>query len=80
MKTKIGVIVVLGASLWYSIAINNKYNNIYSKLDMIMSNQEMIWLNANELKIDSLQMEIMDLGRRLDSMVLKYDYNWEFTN
>ena len=80
MKIKIGVIVILGASLWCSIAINNKYNNIYSKLDMIMSNQEMIWLNANELKIDSLQMEIMDLGRRLDSMVLKYDYNWEFTN
>ena len=78
MKIKIGVIVILGASLWCSIAINNKYNNIYSKLDMIMSNQEMIWLNTNELKIDSLQMEIMDLGRRLDSMVLKYDYGWEF--
>ena len=78
MKIKIGVIVILGASLWCSIAINKKYNNIYSKLDMIISNQEMIWLNANELKIDSLQMEIMDLGQKLDSMVLKYDYNWEF--
>ena len=78
MKIKIGVIVILGASLWCSIAINKKYNNIYSKLDMIISNQEMIWLNTNELKIDSLQMEIMDLGRRLDSMMLKYDYGWEF--
>ena len=71
MKIKIGVIVILGASLWCSIAINKKYNNIYSKLDMIIE-------NTNDSKVDSLQIEIMDLGRRLDSMVLKYDYNWEF--
>ena len=80
MKIKIGAIVVLGMSLWYLNTINSKYNNISKKLDMIISNQEMIWLNTNELKIDSLQVEIMGLGRRLDSMILKYDYGWEFTN
>ena len=45
-----------------------------------MSNQEMIWLNTNELKIDSLQQEIMDIGWKLDSMTLKYEHGWEFTN
>ena len=78
MKIKIGVIVILGASLWCSIATNKKYNNISKKLDMIMSNQEMIWLNANELKIDSLQQEVMYLGSKLDSMQLKYDFGYEF--
>ena len=78
MKTKIGVIVILGASLWCSIATNKKYNNISKKLDMIMSNQEMIWLKANELKIDSLQQEVMYLGSKLDSMQLKYDFGYEF--
>ena len=71
MKIKIGVIAILGASLWCSIAINKKYNNIYSKLDMIIE-------NTNDSKVDSLQIEIMDLGQKLDSMVLKYDYGWEF--
>ena len=80
MKTKIGVIVILGASLWCSIATNKKYNNISKKLDMIMSNQEMIWLKTNELKIDSLQEEMMDIGWKLDSMILEHDYNYSFTN
>ena len=43
-----------------------------------MSNQEMIWLKANELKIDSLQQEVMYLGSKLDSMQLKYDFGYEF--
>ena len=80
MKIKIGVIVILGASLWYSSIIGKKYNNISKKLDMIMSNQEMIWLKTNELKIDSLQEEIMDIGWKLDSMTLEYDHNYSFTN
>ena len=78
MKIKIGVIVILGASLWYSSIIGKKYNNISKKLDMIMSNQEMIWLKANELKIASLQQEGMNLGSKLDSMQLKYDFGYEF--
>ena len=45
-----------------------------------MSNQEMIWLKANELKIDSLQQEVMYLGSKLDSMILKHDYGFTFTN
>ena len=78
MKIKIGVIVILGASLWCSIAINKKYNNVYSKLDMIISNQEMIWLKTNEIKIDSLYDRVMELGWKVDSMQLKYDHGWEF--
>ena len=74
MTTKKIIIVALGVSLWHSCALNKKYNNISKKLDMIVSNQEMIWLKDNELKIDSLEIEIMDLGGKLDSMQLKYDY------
>ena len=80
MKIKIVIVVILGASLWCSIATNKKYNNISKKLDMIMSNQEMIWLKTNELKIDSLQEEMMDIGWKLDSMILEHDYNYSFTN
>ena len=80
MKTKIGGIIVLGVSLWYLNTIDRKYNNISKKLDMIMSNQEMIWLKTNELKIDSLQEEMMDIGWKLDSMILEHDYNYSFTN
>ena len=80
MKTKIGGIIVLGISLWYLNTIDKKYNNISKKLDMIVSNQEMIWLKTNELKIDSLESEMMDLGGKLDSMILEHDYGFVFTN
>ena len=73
MKTKIGIIAILGASLWCSITINKKYNNISNKLDMIISISE-------KGKIDSLQQEIMDIGWKYDSLTLKYEHGWEFTN
>ena len=71
--TKITVIVILGVSLWHSIAINKKYNNISNKLDMIISVSE-------KGKIDSLQQQIMDIGWKYDSFKLKYEQGWEFTN
>ena len=69
--TKITVIVILGVSLWHSITINKKYNNISNKLDMIISVSE-------KGKIDSLQQQIMDIGWKYDSLTLKYEYGWEF--
>ena len=80
MKTKIIGIIVFGVSFWYLNTINKKYNNISKKIDMVISNQEMIWLKTNELKIDSLQEEMMDIGWKLDSMILEHDYNYSFTN
>ena len=71
--TKITVIVILGVSLWHSIAIKNKYNNISNKLDMIIELSE-------KDKIDSLQQEIMDIGWKYDSITLKYEHGREFTN
>ena len=73
MKTKISIIVILGVSLWHSIAINNKYNNISNKLDMIID-------VSDKSKVDSLYQEIMDIGWKLDSMTLEHDYNYSFTN
>ena len=80
MKTKIIGIIVLGVSFWCLNTVNSKYNNISKKLDMIVSNQEMIWLKDNELKIDSLETEMMNLGGKLDSMILEHDYGFVFTN
>ena len=73
MKNKITIIVILGVSLWHSIAINKKYNNISNKLDVIISISE-------KGKIDSLQQQIMDIGWKYDSLTLKYEHGWEFTN
>ena len=70
MKTKIIGIVVLGVSFWYINTINNKYNNISKKLDMIIE-------VSDKRKIDSLQQELMNLGGELDSMMLKHDYNFD---
>ena len=72
MKTKIIGTVTLGAFLWYSSTLNSKYNDISNKLDTIIS-------VSNKGKIDSLQYELMILGSKLDSMVLKYDYNFNVT-
>ena len=69
--TKITVIVILGVSLWHSIAIKNKYNNISSKLDMIIE-------VSNKSIVDSLHQEIMDIGWKYDSLTLKYEHGWEF--
>ena len=73
MKNNMTIIVILGVSLWHSIAINKKYNNVSNKLDMIISVSE-------KGKIDSLQQEIMDIGWKYDSLTLKYEHGWEFTN
>ena len=73
MNVKIGIVVILGASLWCSIAINKKYNNISNKLDMIIS-------VSKKDKIDSLQQEIMDIVWKNDSLILKYEEGWDFTN
>ena len=71
MKTKIGIAIVVGISLWHSITINNKYNNISNKLDMIID-------VSDKSKIDSLYQEIMDVGWKYDSVKLKYEHGWEF--
>ena len=73
MKTKLAIIAIAGVSFWYSSTVNKKYNNISNKLDMIIS-------VSKKGKIDSLEHELMNLGGKLDSMILKYDYNFEFTN
>ena len=69
--TKIGGIIVLGVSLWYLNTINKKYNNISKKLDMIVE-------ISDKNKIDSLQQEIMNIGWKNDSLILKYEQGWEF--
>ena len=69
--TKIGGIIVLGISLWYLNTINKKYNNISKKLDMIVE-------ISDKNKIDSLQQEIMNIGWKNDSLILKYEQGWEF--
>ena len=73
MKTKISGIIVLGVSLWYLNTVNKKYNNISNKLDIIVE-------VSKKGKIDSLQLEIMYLGNKLDSMILEHDYGFAFTN
>ena len=73
MKIKLAIIAIAGVSFWYSSIVNKKYNNISNKLDMIIS-------VSKKGKIDSLQQELMNLGSKLDSMTLKYDYGFEFTN
>jgi predicted PurR-regulated permease PerM len=50
---------------------NNQIDNIDKKLNIIID-------NSNKTKIDSLQEEIMDIGWKYDSLLLKYEYNWEF--
>ena len=73
MKNKIGGIIVLGISFWYLNTINKKYNNISNKLDMIVE-------VSNKSIVDSLHQEIMDIGWKYDSLTLKYEHGWEFTN
>ena len=71
--TKKAVIVILGVSLWHSVTINKKYNNVSNELEMVMKSND-------KLKIDSLLQEIMEIGWKNDSLTLKYEYGWEFTN
>ena len=56
-----------------SVTTNRQSSSISSKLDTIIS-------VSNKNEIDSLQQEIMNLGWKLDSMILKHDEGWEFTN
>ena len=87
-KIKIGIILILGVSLhsamWHSVAINDKYNKIDKKLDYLTKNVvkhelEEVICEQNQY-IDTLLMEIMDLGWKYDSLTLKYKHNWKFTN
>ena len=65
-------ILAMGVVIGYSIT-TSKYNNISNKLDVIIE-------NSYKGKIDSLQLEIMDIGWKLDSMTLKYEHEWVFTD
>ena len=56
-----------------SVTTNRQSSSISSKLDTVIS-------VSKKGKIDSLELEIMDLGKKLDSMTLKYDYDFAFTN
>jgi len=56
-----------------SVTTNRQSSNISNKLDTVIN-------VSKKGKIDSLQQEIMDLGWKLDSMTLKYEHGWEFTN
>jgi len=56
-----------------SVTTNRQSSDISNKLDTVIN-------VSKKGKIDSLQQEIMDLGWKLDSMTLKYDEGWEFTN
>ena len=67
---KITIIALFGCSAFLLVNNINKFNK---KLDKIISNQEIISLKTNELKIDSLQLEIMDLRARLDSFIIVND-------
>ena len=71
--TKKAAIVILGVSLWHSVAINKKYNNVSNELEMVMKSND-------KLKIDSLLQQIMEIGWKNDSLTLKYEHGWEFTN
>jgi hypothetical protein len=54
------ILLILG-SIWFT------YYGINLKLNVIME-------NTHSEQVDSLQLEIMDIGSQLDSMKLKYDY------
>ena len=69
---KIGILAV-GVLVLHSIGVNNKYNKIHSKLDIVIE-------QTNNTIVDSLKLEVMDYGYKLDSMRLQYDYAWAFTN
>tara|TARA_R100000234_G_C4971735_1_gene166521 strand:+ start:243 stop:497 length:255 start_codon:yes stop_codon:yes gene_type:complete len=65
------VIIILQAVIG---VCKKKYTN---SLEERLHNQELyiedIFIKTNHKKVDSLYLEIMDLGAQLDSMHLKYD-------
>ena len=76
-KTKISIAIALGAFLWYSIAINKKLNHITKH---IVTHEWETTIKMQKEVIDSLQQEIMDIGWKNDSLTLKHEHGWEFTN
>ena len=65
------VIIILQAVIG---VCKKKYTN---SLEERLHNQELyiedVYMKTNYKKVDSLYLEIMDLGAQLDSMHLKYD-------
>tara|TARA_R100001163_G_C4892883_1_gene85034 strand:- start:47 stop:301 length:255 start_codon:yes stop_codon:yes gene_type:complete len=65
------VIIILQAVIG---VCKKKYTN---NLEKRLHNQELyiedVFMKTNYKKVDSLYLEIMDLGAQLDSMHLKYD-------
>ena len=68
---KLGILAI-GVVIGNAITVQ-KYNNISDKLDKVIE-------VTDEENIDSLYQVIMDIGWKNDSLVLKYEYGWEFTN
>ena len=68
---KLGILAI-GIVIGNAITVQ-KYNNISDKLDKVIE-------VTDEENIDSLYQVIMDIGWKNDSLTLKYEYGWEFTN
>ena len=59
-------IMILVILLMVSISKTKYINTLEKKL-------EEVYIKTNHEHVDSLYMEIMDLGAQLDSMMIKYD-------
>ena len=68
------LIMVIVILFVISISKTNYINTLNEKLKTQENLIKEIYNDTNYQHVDSLYMEIMDLGFKLDSMMIKYDY------
>jgi len=80
MKRKIFITFIVLIGLCVSLTVRSlmkKSKNIRD-LEERLHNQELyiddVYIKTNYKNVESLYMEIMDVGAQLDSMKIKYDY------
>jgi hypothetical protein len=80
MKRKIFItfIVLIGVCVSLTVRSLMKKSKNIRDLEERLHNQELyideVYIKTNYKNVESLYMEIMDVGAQLDSMKIKYDY------
>jgi predicted Holliday junction resolvase-like endonuclease len=65
--------IILVILLMISVSKTKYINTLEEKINNKDAYIEEIYIKTNHEHVDSLYMEIMDLGAQLDSMMLKYE-------
>ena len=74
---KISIITCWTITIIMLIMVNSTIKTFNKTIKNVEDKSQEIMITSLNIEIEELQTEMMDVGWKLDSMVLKYDFNYK---